>query len=101
MKPSWIQCVRQSSSRADITLSVRIRADFVTMVMETLTKAGDKYKPGVRIHLGNNNHVDVVEDTMESVCNKISVAMGSGMTLITEPSPDYAGHPDFGRKEAA
>ena len=98
MRPSWIECARRSSR---VNLPVRIRADFVTMVLETLTKEGDKYIPGVRIHLGNSNHIDVVEETMETVWNKLSVAMGAAPTVVSALSPEWPGHPDYGTKAAA
>lgn len=105
MKPSWIQCNRQTASTKSggpsAMLAVRIRADFVTAVMESWVKVGDKGKLIIRLQLGNNNHVDVVDETLESVYNKICVAIGSGMPVVTQTSPDYPGHPDYGKREAA
>lgn len=98
MRPSWIECRRKHSR---VHLTVRIRADFVTAVMETMTKVGTKEHQGVLIQLGNNNHVNVVDETVDSVWNKVLQALGTNMPLITEASPDYPGHPDYGKREAA
>jgi len=98
MKVSWIECKRRQSRKG---LTVRLRADFVTAVVETLTKEGDKFIPGVRLHLGNNNHIDVIDETVDSVWNKLAQATSSNMPVIDTVSPDYPGHPDYGQAQAA
>lgn len=95
MRPSWIDAIRRGGCL------VRIRADFVTAILETDEKVGDKRRMGVRVQLGNNNHVDLEDETVDSVWNKVSQAIGQTMPVTADISPDYPGHPDYGRKPKA
>jgi hypothetical protein len=72
---------------------VRIRADHVTMVMEGLAIGKDKQE-GIMVQLSTNLAVSVTSDTMESLFNKLTIALGRAPGLVTETSPAFPGHID-------
>ena len=72
---------------------VRIRADHVTMVIEGVVIGKDKVD-GLMVQLSTNLTVSVTGDTMESLFNKLTVALGREPQIVKETSPAYPGHID-------
>lgn len=71
---------------------LRLRADYITGLMEVEVKEGDKYKKLIRVHLGSNNHIDVEGETLDSMWNKMCQAMGRNLVVVAQTAPGFPGH---------
>lgn len=70
---------------------IRIRADAMTAITEA--SLGKDNTPGLIIQLGPNLSVAVVNDTMETIFNKLTVAFNGKRPIITDrTSPAFPGH---------
>lgn len=89
--PSFIEAKRKGGS------NIRVRADLISALIPVEIKEGDKYKHPIRLHLGTNNYVDVENETLDTVWNKMCQALGKNLVLIGCVTEDYPGHPDYGK----
>ena len=95
----FIEVVRKDANgKSDGYCVARIRADFVTAIIEVETKNDTSFKKFVRLHLGNNNFVDCQNESLGSVWNKMNQAFGHALRVVGTVSPDYPGHPDYDAK---
>lgn len=88
---AFIEVVRKGGATA------RIRADFITALIEMEIKEGDngKFKDIVQIHLGANSYIAVQDDSIDEIWNKMCQAMGRKLHYVAEVAPDYPGHPNY------
>ena len=97
----FIEVIRKDANGAlDGYCVARIRADFITAIMEVETKDGTSFKKHIRLHLGTNNYVDCQAETLGSIWNKMNQAAGRPLFAVKEVSPDYPGHPDYDKPRA-
>lgn len=89
-RPAFIECRLRSNGKA------RIRADFITAIITTYTSEhGNDHILVLRLHLGHNNFIDIKDETLESLWNKLVQALGTNPAVIGETSAAYPGHPDY------
>lgn len=98
----WVEVTRKDANgKFDGYCVARIRADFISAIIEVETKDSGNLKKHVRLHLGTNNFVDCQDETLASIWNKMNQAMGRKLYYIRDVSPGYPGHPDYDSKPKA
>lgn len=87
----FIEIIRKGGGRC------RIRADFITALIEMEVKNGNegKFVKVVQIHTGANSFIHCQNDSLDDIWNKINQAMGRRMTCVNSVSSDYPGHPEY------
>lgn len=79
---------------------VRIRADAITGLVETFVVEGVKDNIRVmRVHLGSNGFLDLEDETMDTLWNKLNQAIGRKLVVVEDTSPEYPGHPVYEQTE--
>lgn len=96
MNECFIEVNRKGGGKA------RIRADFITALIEVDPKETDRTKPVVQVHLGTNSFITVQDEPLWAIWNKMIQAFGGrNIVCIDTVSDEVPGHPRFGKSRAA